>query len=304
VKSPFYHYRRTTNTMRCVCATNVALLFRSVVKLATPRRSFSSRQLPLPAVLYSNNHLLVIDKPAGWHSIPLENNNISRKCLLSWLKRQSLGGGSRRDFLLPLHRLDQPCTGILLMAKTSKAASRITKVWKNHEVSKEYSCVLLSNSLAALKRASQQVDDNWYELKGAMERSRKPGSVNMMPLSRHDESALMVLSETAVDPFHLHSRIRLCSIRWRMAEDSLGSMNPLIVVQTVKGARHMVRSMLGQVGHAPIGGDIRYGATHPLPDRSVALHASRVTLPDSLVLCLDQKEFVAPLPKQWESWFK
>jgi hypothetical protein len=41
-----------------------------------------------------------------------------------------LGGGSRKDFLKPLHRINQPCSGVLLLGKTSKAASRITTLWK------------------------------------------------------------------------------------------------------------------------------------------------------------------------------
>ena len=253
--------------------------------------------LTSPSILFESNHLLVISKPPGWHSIPLDDNKKSEKCLLSWLKRQSLGGGSRHDFLIPLHRLDQPCTGILLLAKTSKAASRITKVWKEHKVKKEYTCVLLSNShLEALKQASQQIDGEWFELKAAMKRFRQSGSVTIMrmpsSLERGYKSADM----------YSNSGVRLVSIRWMM-QLTLGT-NPVIIVQTHEGARHMVRSILGQVGHAPICGDIRYGATHPLPDRSVALHASRVTLPDSLKLTLDKHEFDAPLPIHWKTWFR
>ena len=280
----------------------------------TRPRFFSSRplRLALPTVLFSNNHLLAVNKPAGWHSIPLENNKGSRKCLLSWLKRQSLGGGSRHDFLLPLHRLDQPCSGVLLLAKTSKAASRITKVWKKHKVMKLYVCVMSSDrDLEALKRQSRRVHDDCYELNGVMARSRRRGSVSMMPRSWNDESGIIMQSRSynssmmtfeRGDGSSVHSASpRLCTIQWRTRQ-SLGS-NPMIEVQTLQGARHMVRSMLGQVGHAPICGDVRYGASQPLPDRSVALHASQVTLPDSLVLPLDQHNFVSPLPVEWESWF-
>lgn len=261
---------------------------RSALSLQTTRRrTFSS--LPQPSVLYSNNHLLAVNKPAGWHSIPLDNNR-SNKCLLTWLKRKSLGGGSRHDFLIPLHRLDQPCTGILLLAKTSKAASRITTVWKHRQVKKEYTCVLSSKSnLEALKRRCTQ-DEDWYELKGLMRRPRNQRSVTMASAEHRDDFSL-----------EYSTKARLCTIQWRIKK-SLGS-HPVIVVRTEEGARHMVRALLGQVGGAPICGDIRYGASSPLPDRSVALHASRVTLPDSLVLPLDRHDFLAPLPIEWNSWF-
>jgi 23S rRNA pseudouridine1911/1915/1917 synthase len=261
----------------------------SLLCQTTQMRTFSS--LSPASILYSNNHLLAVNKPAGWHSIPLEHYG-SNKCLLTWLKQKSLGGGSRRDFLLPLHRLDQPCSGVLLLAKTSKAASRITTAWKQHEVKKEYTCVLSCKpDLEALKRLSQQLDGNVYELKGHVKRSRKHGSVRMTPVEKGRDSSLDGSTNT-----------RLCTIQWRIEQSF--KTHHVIVVETRDGARHMVRAILSQVGGAPICGDLRYGASHPLADRSVALHASRLTLPESLVLPLDQHDFVAPLPAKWSSWFR
>lgn len=166
--------------------------------------SSSPSLLPPPTIVYSDNHLLAVNKPAGWHSVPNirkqrkkesskrsnEDNTDektatttinSKKCLLTHLQQRGLGGGSKRDFLVPLHRIDQPCTGILLFGKTSKAASRVTKVWKgkkkktknneraeqqqqqqgdrsNYEmcrgVIKDYFCVVPTSRLAALEEAS------------------------------------------------------------------------------------------------------------------------------------------------------
>ncbi len=242
-----------------------------------------------PTIIYTSNHLLVVNKPAGWHSIPLDDHRESPKCLLSWLKRQSLGGGSAHQFLLPLHRLDQPCTGLLLFGKTTKAASRITNMWKKHQVLKEYTCLLLSdNHLSALKRSSRRLGKDWYEIKGCMKRSRKQGSIRMIKSS----SSSLLEEEIGM---------RECSAKWKVT-GSIGN-NPLIIVQTNDGARHMIRSLLASVGNAPICGDLRYGASFPLPDQSVALHASKVLLPESLVLPLAQKEFVAPIPALWKTWF-
>lgn len=238
-----------------------------------------------PTIVYTSNHLLVVNKPAGWHSIPLDEYKESPKCLLSWLKRQSLGGGSTKQFLLPLHRLDQPCTGLLLFGKTTKAASRITKLWKQHQVMKEYTCLLLSDKhLAALKRSSRRMNNEWYEIEGCMEPFRKQKSIHMLPMAVKGKD------------------MRVCKAKWKET-GSIGTKNPLIVVQTREGARHMIRSLLGSVGRAPICGDLRYGASLPLPDQSVALHASKVVLPESLVLPLAQKEFEAPIPIMWKTWF-
>merc|ERR1740124_1823499 len=93
-----------------------------------------------PTVLFTNNHLLVINKPPGWSSMPTKSEPV--KCLLQYLTSKGLGGGSKKTFLIPLHRIDQPCSGIMFFAKTSKAASRVTKIWKRRLVEKCYYCVL------------------------------------------------------------------------------------------------------------------------------------------------------------------
>ena len=102
----------------------------SAAAAATKRKKIP-KQLERPEVIYSNNHLLVVNKPAGWKSQPgngggsSSSSAIDPKCLLTYLKSQSLGGGSNKDFLIPTHRLDQPCTGVLIFAKNGKAASRV-----------------------------------------------------------------------------------------------------------------------------------------------------------------------------------
>ena len=125
-----------------------------LTSLSSPSSPSSSSLLPPPTILYSDNHLVAVNKPAGWHSVPnlpkqrkkggTKHRNIedtdaaitinSKKCLLTHLQQRGLGGGSKKDFLVPLHRIDQPCTGILLFGKTSKAASRVTKVWKGKKL--------------------------------------------------------------------------------------------------------------------------------------------------------------------------
>ena len=213
----------------------------------------NSSSLLAPTVVYSDNHLLAINKPAGWHSVPNiskkrgrisnnqshkngnsnENDNrgaehttttatttigssssINKKCLLTHLQTKGLGGGSNKDFLLPLHRIDQPCTGILLFGKTSKAASRITTVWKGKKkkkkknnnnntqqqavvrdgVVKDYLCVVPTSRIAAMEEVSVPVsvslerddtdtndddDDNlWNRLDGLMLRQSATSSAS------------------------------------------------------------------------------------------------------------------------------
>ena len=255
------------------------------------RRNFNQsakqKNTPLekPEVLYSDNHLLVVNKPVGWHSVP--NPSPSPKCLLSELKRLELGGGSRKDFLLPLHRIDQPCSGVMLLGKTSKAATRITTLWKQKKVDKEYLCVVSASGVDRLEAASTASSDGWFCLEGRME--RRP--------SKENRSAM-------IRPLSHESDARVLSIGWRFVPVDTYNEYRLLLVRTSDGARHMVRALLGQVGACPIAGDLRYNAMENLEDQSVALHAFRVSLDKRLKLgSLDTFDFQAPIPLTWKNFF-
>ena len=113
------------------------------IQQQSQNRQYSNRskdpKLERPEVIFSNNHLLVVNKPAGWKSQPGNGGGQSSsvtdpKCLLTYLKSQGLGGGLNKDFLIPTHRLDQPCTGVLIFAKNGKAASRVQVAWSKQLV--------------------------------------------------------------------------------------------------------------------------------------------------------------------------
>jgi 23S rRNA pseudouridine1911/1915/1917 synthase len=252
--------------------------------------SLRPQELLPPTILFSDNHLLVVNKPVGWHSVP--NPEESPKCLLSELKRNQWGGGSAKDFLLPLHRIDQPCSGVLMLAKTSKAASRITSLWKQKRVQKEYLCVVSTSRLARLQQVSTVVPEknDWQVLKGVMQPR--------------------LLTERSVDirPPSSKSTGRPVDLSWKLVKDTHNGNTDnysMILVQTNSGARHMVRALLTQMGGCPIVGDVRYDATSlTLKDQSVALHAYRVILDDRLQLgSLDTFEFQAPIPATWNEFF-
>ncbi|MGD2170010.1 MAG: pseudouridine synthase, partial [Chlamydiota bacterium] len=77
-------------------------------------------------VIYVDNHLLVLNKPAGLLTQP---TNISLDSLetraKAWVKRKYKKPG--RVFLECIHRLDKPVSGIVVFARTSKALSRMQK---------------------------------------------------------------------------------------------------------------------------------------------------------------------------------
>jgi 23S rRNA pseudouridine1911/1915/1917 synthase len=178
------------------------------------------RLLPPPSVLFSTNHLLIINKPPGWSSIPTKSG--PDKSVLDYLVAQKLGGGSRGEFLIPLHRIDQPCSGVLLLAKTSKAASRVTQIWKKHEVEKTYLCVV-EKPLTSLLR-------DWNRLEGWIPKGKTKGSVTILREPR--------------------DHTRHISLEWR----SVHRNRQLVQVRTHMGARHMVRALLSIIWSLHCGG--------------------------------------------------
>ena len=285
-------------------------------------------RLEEPSIIYNDNHLLVVNKPPGWHSVP--NPTQSSKCLLTKLRDMQLGGGSRQDFLLPIHRIDQPCSGLLLYGKTSKAASRITKLWKNKQVRKFYLAAVPNTNLEYLQRYSvppnDHKDNEWFILQGILE-SRKEGKQQRTVRIR------TFLTTPNAEHESKQQGMRILSVRWKLVEmpllndwashnnnknsknnnnnnNSYKNNNPhsMILVQTTDGDRHTVRALLSQVGKCPIQGDLRYGGSNTalgvLPDQSVALHAYRIQLDAKLQLgSLNTFEFEAPFPATWESYF-
>jgi 23S rRNA pseudouridine1911/1915/1917 synthase len=256
--------------------------------LSASKLYFSS--LEKPTVLFQDNHLLAVNKPVGWHSVP-NPGPASPKCLLSELKRMELGGGSHKDFLLSLHRIDQPCSGVMLFAKTSKAASRVTAIWKKKLVQKQYICVVSGDRIEKLQNRSLDTSSDWYSMEG-----------QVSPNMKNHRSVMI----RPIDSQSAASGQRQVSIEWKLL--GVNSTMPkfqMIMVKTNDGSRHMVRALLAQVGGCPIQGDLRYNAaTVPLTDQSVALHAFRLSLDPTLKLGgVNVFDFEAPIPKTWGHFF-
>lgn len=97
-------------------------------------------------ILYEDNHLLVVEKPVNLLS---QADNTEEEDLVSRLKnfikvRDQKPGNV---FIGLVHRLDRPVGGIMVFAKTSKAASRLSNSIRIHEVQKHYLAILDSASL-------------------------------------------------------------------------------------------------------------------------------------------------------------
>ena len=190
-------------------------------------------------ILYDDNHLLAVAKPAGVPSVPDESGDPS---LLdeakAWVKERYEKPGA--VFLGVVHRLDRPVSGVTLFARTSKAASRLSEAFRQRDVRKVY---LALGHGAPARRSGVLVQ--WL---AKDERSRRTQVVTEGRGKR---------SET------------VWRARWTRDGVTCFEFEPKT------GRPHQLRVAARSLG-CPLLGDLKYGAPTPLDDRSIALHAERL----------------------------
>ena len=123
-------------------------------------------------VIYEDNHLLVVEKPIN---IPTQKDNTKDKDLLTILKKYIKEKYNKPGnvYLGLVHRLDRPVGGIMVFARTSKAASRLSEQVRNKTFKKTYNAVVIGdientgklkdNLLKDEKRNIVKVDKNGKE---------------------------------------------------------------------------------------------------------------------------------------------
>ena len=92
-------------------------------------------------IIYEDNHLLVVEKPIN---IPTQQDISNDKDLLTLLKEYIKEKYNKPGnvYLGLVHRLDRPVGGVMVFAKTSKAAKRLTEQIQNNTLKKEYYAVV------------------------------------------------------------------------------------------------------------------------------------------------------------------
>lgn len=92
-------------------------------------------------ILLEDNHLLVLSKPTG---LPTAHGEIQGDSLFDYAKEYIKKRYAKPGnvFLGVVHRLDQPVSGIVIFAKTSKAASRLSEQFRDTKVEKTYLAVV------------------------------------------------------------------------------------------------------------------------------------------------------------------
>lgn len=197
-------------------------------------------------VLYEDNHLIAVYKPAG---ILVQGDETGDASLMDevkdYLKEKYQKTGN--VFLGLLHRLDRPVSGIVLFAKTSKGASRLSEQFRTHSIKKIYQAVV--------------------------EGSPKIPTQTLVHYLKKDEERNFV---TVFDQEVRDSKRAELVYKVIQSNDK----NSLLEIELKTGRPHQIRTQIAHIGQ-PILGDVKYGARSPLPDKSIALAAVELefTLP-------------------------
>jgi 23S rRNA pseudouridine1911/1915/1917 synthase len=217
-------------------------------------------------ILYEDNHLLIVDKPAGLLSQGAEPGaDHLVKRVTAYLKARYDKPGN--VYVGLVHRLDRMTSGVMVLAKTSKAAERLSRAIREHRLGKRYLAVV-----AGLTPESATYIDDLVS----------------------DESG------SRVTPGHRDAR--RSELRFtRLATTTPGSpvAASLVEVELISGRKHQIRVQFATRDH-PLIGDRRYGLRihDNLIDR-VALHAYAIALPHPVRG--DELRLVAPIPEDLQA---
>ena len=217
-------------------------------------------------ILYEDNHLLVINKPAGvvTQGASADQTSLGHQAK-HYLKTKYHKPGN--VFLGFVSRLDKLTTGVILLARTSKAAARLTEAFKNRKVSKTYE--------ALVERADLPDADTLTDFVRKNDAARKMETCH--PEARNGQRAIL---------------------HFQLLNHYQSATHLEINLET--GRKHQIRIQFSNFG-CPILGDRKYNSAINFSN-GIALHSTQLTInhPTTKELLT----FKAPLPTEWNSWMQ
>ncbi|MEZ4527496.1 MAG: RluA family pseudouridine synthase [Desulfobacterales bacterium] len=217
--------------------------------------------VPQWPILYTDNHLLALYKPAG---LPVQGDDTRDISLLDlgkhWIKEKYAKPGN--VFLGLVHRLDRPVAGVVLFCRTSKAAARISEQFRSKTAGKTYLAVLQG-------------------------RLKQPSGELLHYIQRIPHKSSRIVSHRAPSAAQ-------ALLTYRKKGESENTT--LVEIDLKTGRHHQIRAQFSHIGH-PIVGDLRYGAAAPLPEKQIALLAACLEI--SHPISGQRIRMESPLPGDW-----
>lgn len=222
-----------------------------------------------PDILYEDNHLLVVNKPAG---LLTQGDSSGAPSLLDvarfFIKKRDAKPGN--VFIGMVHRLDRPVSGVIVLAKTSKAAGRLSEQIRNRAVTKLYVGLTCRNN------REEQMLGLWRECRHHLMRSRDRTMVTNQPTPDSREGVLKLKTVLATADHACH------------------------LIRLITGRKHQIRAQLAHLG-MPLCGDKHYGSREAFFQDAIALHAVSFELLHPVKKQV--LRITAPLPPMFAAYF-
>jgi 23S rRNA pseudouridine1911/1915/1917 synthase len=216
-------------------------------------------------ILYEDNHCLAVAKPVGVPSTHFDGQTETvDRAVKAYLKEKYKKPGN--VFLGVVHRLDKAVSGVLLFARTSKAAARLSEQFREGTVEKVYWAVV-----------EGEVRSDAGSLEDWLRKDEDAGRV--LVLEPHAPGAKQAL-------LHFQKRSTHGGLTW-------------LEVRPQTGRTHQLRVQLAHHGH-PIYGDAKYGAVHTFAD-GIGLHARSLTFLHPVRY--EPVTLTAEVPRTWRGRF-
>lgn len=220
-------------------------------------------------VLYEDNHIIIINKAAG-EIVQGDKSGDKPLCdkMKEYLKEKYAKPGN--VFVGLPHRLDRPVSGIVVLAKTSKALERLNTMFRDSKVKKIYWAITKERPTEKEAEISSWIVRNEKQNKSYSYPKEVKGAKHAVLNYRH------------------------------IAESQ--NYN-LIEVELKTGRHHQIRCQLASIG-CPIKGDLKYGSKRSNPDGSISLHARYVEFIHPVSKELIQVTAPLPADRLWQNFGK
>lgn len=231
-------------------------------------------------IIYENDHLMVVDKPAGIIVFP--ENKVKEKTLIDLLvekypKLKEVKNSPRYGIV---HRLDKDTSGILLVAKNHKAFEFLQEQFKTEKVEKKYLALVVGN----LENSEGKIET----LLGREPKQRKKQRV-YLPLG----------------PEAMKNGLRLATTEYKILKRYRDDKNKftLVEVKPKTGRKHQIRAHFAYIGF-PIAGDKLYGFKRQPTPKGLNRHFLHASFLKIKLTNGQEREFKSDLPEDLKTVIK